>query len=339
MTSTLKLLGKTTGMALIACLLTGVGAAVAQDNSLPPGVVAEQNGVQVTLQDIDAFAARIPEKDRGGFFDSPKRIESTILGLLLKKQLTAQARAEKLDADPAVQRRVDLSTEEVLAAVQLEHYKDTLKQPDFSELAREYYLAHKDEFVETGEVDVKHVLVSTKDRGEDEAKARIGKVEAAARANPDTFDKLVDEYSDDPSKADNHGLIEHAESGNMAPPFATAAVALTKVGQVSPIVKTEFGYHVLKLVRHKPDRQKSFDEIKTALIEKLRGDWVDQQMAQYTGDLRGKPLQASPDLVASLRTRFLAPGTVTPEMAQRAAEEAAAKNKAVNAKQESEKQH
>lgn len=337
MKSTIHLFGKAAGVAILVGVLAGVGVAVAQEKTLPPGVVAEQNGVQVTLQDIDAFAARIPEKDRGGFFDSPKRIESTILGLLLKKQLTAQARAEKLDADPAVQRRVDLSTEEVLAAVQLEHYKDSLKQPDFSELAREYYLAHKDEFVETGEVDVKHVLVSIKDRSEDEAKARIGKVEAAARAKPDTFDKLIDEYSDDPSKVDNHGLIEHAESGNMAPPFAAAAVALTKVGQVSPIVKTEFGYHVLKLVRHKPDRQKSFDEIKTALIGKLRGDWVDQQMAQYTGDLRGKPLQASPDLVASLRTRFLAPGAVTPEMAQRAADEAAAKRKA--AEQEPEKQH
>ncbi len=337
MKSTIHLFGKAAGVVALASVLAGAGVAVAQDKSLPPGVVAEQNGVQVTLQDIDAFAARIPEKDRGGFFDSPKRIESTILGLLLKKQLTAQARAEKLDADPLVQRRVALSTEEALAAVQLEHYKDSLKQPDFSELAREYYLAHKGEFVEPGEVDVVHVLVSTKDRSEDEARARIGKVEAAARAHPDTFDKLVDEYSDDPSKADNHGLIEHAESGNMAAPFAKAALALTKVGQVSPIVKTEFGYHVLKLVRHKPDRQKSFDEIKVALIEKLRGDWVDQQMAQYTGDLRGKPLQASPDLVASLRTRFLAASEVTPEMAQKAAEEAAAKKKA--AKQEPEKQH
>ncbi|MBS0558327.1 MAG: peptidylprolyl isomerase [Proteobacteria bacterium] len=321
-------LGNVTRIAIAACLLAGTGIVSAKDATLPPGVVAEQNGVQVTLQDIDAFAARIPEKDRGGFFDSPKRIESTIMSLLLKKQLAQTARAEKLDADALVQRRIQLSTEDVLSAVQLEHYKDSLKRPDFSELAREYYLAHKAEFTEPGEVDVEHVLVSTKDRSEDEARARIGKVEAAARAHPDTFDKLVEEYSDDPSKADNHGLIEHAESGNMAPQFAKAAKELDKVGQISPIVKTEFGYHVLKLVRHKPDRQKSFDEIRDDLVAKLRNDWIDQQMAQYTGDLRGKPLDASPDLVASLRTRYLPPGTITPEMAQKAADEAAAKQKA-----------
>jgi hypothetical protein len=60
----------------------------------------------------------------------------------------------------------------------------------------------------------------------------------------------------------------------------------------------------------------------------LRSDWVDQRMAQYTGDLRGKPLNASPDLVASLRTRFLPAGTLTPEMAQKAADEAAQKKAA-----------
>ena len=70
--------------ALAGGLLLGASA-MAQNATLAPGVVAEQNGAQVTLQDIDAYAAKIPEKDRAGFFDSPKRIESTIMGLLLKK--------------------------------------------------------------------------------------------------------------------------------------------------------------------------------------------------------------------------------------------------------------
>jgi peptidyl-prolyl cis-trans isomerase C len=304
------------------------GAAMAQNTTLPPGVVAEQNGAQVTLQDIDAFAAKIPEQNRAGFFDSPKRIESTIMSLLLKKQLATQARAEKLDQDAGIQREIQLATEDTLASAQLEHHKAALKLPDFDELAREYYLAHKDEFIALGDVQVKHVLVSTKDRGDDEAKSRIGEVEASARAHPDQFDALVEKYSDDPSKADNHGLIDDAASSKMAGPFAKAAAALKKPGDVSPVVKTVFGYHVLKLVSHKPDKQKTFDEIRAGLVEKLRKDWVDQRMAQYTGDLRGKPLQASPDLVASLRTRFLPVGMQTPEMAQKAASEAADKQAA-----------
>lgn len=320
-------------MALAGGLLLGASA-MAQNATLPPGVVAEQNGAQVTLQDIDAFAQRIPEKDRPGYFDSPKRIEGTIMGLLLKKQLAAQARAEKLDQDAVVQREIQLATEDTLAGAQIDHYKTTLKLPDFDPLAREYYLAHKSEFVDPGVVQVKHVLVSNEGRSDDAAKARIGEVEAAARAHPDQFDALVEKYSDDPSKADNHGLIDDAASNKMAGPFARAAAALKKPGDISPIVKTKFGYHVLKLVAHNPDRQKTFDEIRAGLVEKLRNDWIDQRMAQYTGDLRGKPLQASPDLVASLRTRYLPSGTLTPQEAQEAAEKLAAQKQAAEKKAE-----
>lgn len=313
--------------ALAGGLLLGASA-MAQNATLAPGVVAEQNGAQVTLQDIDAYAARIPEKDRAGFFDSPKRIESTIMGLLLKKQLAAQARTERLDQDAGIQREIQLATEDTLAGAQVDHFKAALKLPDFDQLAQEYYLAHKGEFVAPGVVQVKHVLVSNKDRSDDEAKARIGEVEASARAHPDQFDALVEKYSDDPSKKDNHGLIDDAGADKMVAPFAKAAEALKNPGDISPIVKTKFGYHVLKLVAHTPDRQKSFDEIRGPLVQKLRSDWVDQRVAQYTGDLRGKPLQASPDLVASLRTRFLPADVQTPEMAQKAADEAAAKKAA-----------
>jgi peptidyl-prolyl cis-trans isomerase C len=177
-------------------------------------------------------------------------------------------------------------------------------------------------------VQVKHVLVSNKDRSDDEAKARIGEVEATARAHPDQFDALVEKYSDDAGTKGNHGLIDDAGPGKMVAPFAKAAQALKNPGDISPIVKTKFGYHVLKLVAHQPDRQKSFDEIRAALVQKLRNDWVSQRVAQYTGDLGGKPLQASPDLVASLRTRFLPEGSMTPETAQKAADAAAAQKPA-----------
>ncbi|HSM99957.1 MAG TPA: peptidylprolyl isomerase [Rudaea sp.] len=318
------------GYTFAATLLAFTSFACAQDagGSLPPGVVAEQGGVQVTLTDIDAYAAKIPEKDRAGFFDSPKRIEDSIMTLLLRKQLAAEARKAGLENAPGVQARIEAATEDTLAQVDIEHLRATLKIPSFDELAHEYYLSHPDQFVVPGEIDVEHVLVSSKDRGADAAKAIVGKVEAEAKAHPDQFDALVEKYSDDPSKKDNHGLIADVASGKVVPAFAKAAKALKKPGDISPIVRTEYGYHVLKLVSRKPDTQRTFADVKAQLVEKLRNDWIDQQVAQHTGDMRGKPLNASPDLVASLRTRYMPPGTVTPEMAQKAANEAAAKKDA-----------
>ena len=198
----------------VALMVLPASAAFAQGSgaSLPPGIVARQGGVEVSLQDIDAYAQKIPEKDRAGFFDSPKRIEGVIMNLLLQRQLAAEARAAKLDQDPAVQLQIQQATDDTLARVDTDRFRKGLKQPDFDALAHEYYLSHKDEFTVPGVVDVKHVLVSDKDRSADEAKARIGEVEAAAKAHPDQFDALIEKYSDDPSKKDNHGLIEDAAS-------------------------------------------------------------------------------------------------------------------------------
>jgi len=313
------------GLLVLAATLASAPALAADTpGELPPGVVARQGGVEVTLDDIDAAAHRIPEKDRAGFFDSPKRIESTIMGLLLQRQLAAEARAGKLDQDADVQRQIRLATDDTLARIALEHHRATLKLPDFEPMAREYYTSHKDEFLVPGAIKVQHVLVSTKDRSLSEAKARIGEVEAAARAHPEQFDALVEKYSDDPSKDKNGGVIDNAGSGKMVAQFSAAAKALKSPGEISGVARTEYGFHVLKLIERKPDTQRSFADVHDELIRKLRSNYIDTQMTQYSGEMRGKELQANPDLVASLRTRYLPPGAVMPAEAEKAAGENAA---------------
>lgn len=319
-----KVLVRTMAVFFLALAATTAFAQGAASN-LPPGMVARQGGVNVTLGDIDAYAQKIPEKDRAAFFDSPKRIESVIMNLLLQKQMAAEARTEKLDSDPGVQVQVQQATDDTLARVAMEHYRKNLTLPDFTDLAQEYYLSHKSEFLVADKVDVEHVLVSNKDRSDAEAKARIGEVEAAARAHPDEFKALVEKYSDDPSKKDNHGLIADAASAKMVAPFATAAGALKNPGDISRIVKTEYGFHVLKLIGRTPGKQRAFEDVRPELIEKLRSQWIDKQITEHDGQMRGKPLEASPDLVASLRTRFLPADAVLPAAAAKAAPQDAGK--------------
>lgn len=296
---------------------------------LPPGIVASQGGVVVSIQDIDAYAQKIPEEDRAAFFDNPKRIESVIMNMLLGRQLAADARAAKIDQDPLVKTEIKLAIDDVLVREDLRNFRKNLKVPNFEQLAKEYYLGHESEFVLPGRVNVKHVLVSTKDRSDEAAKELIAKVEIEARAHPEKFDDLVDKYSDDPTKTINHGMIPDAGSKKMSGPFAKAAEHLKKPGDISPIVKTNFGYHVLKLVEHDPATQQTFDDVRNSLIQKLRTDWVENQVAEHTGSLRGKPLNADPALVASLRTRYKTHGEVMPEQAERQDAKQAEKAKAV----------
>ena len=304
--------------AIVATLFTAAATMADEtvDTKLPPDVLAAQGGVQVTMQDIDAFAQKIPEKDRAGFFDSPKRLENILNNMLLRKQLAAQARKQNLDKDPIVGRQLEQAADEVLSSAAIENYRASIKLPDFEGLAQEYYLVHKEEFAVPGAFEVKHVLVSNKQRSDEEAKARIAEVEAAARAHPDQFDALVEKYSDDPSKAENHGLIADS-GGKTSRAFSDAAKALKNPGDISRVVKTSFGYHVLQLVSHQPDTQKSFADVRPEIVKKLRDSYISKQMDQYTGEIRGRKIDANPDLVATLRTRYLTPGMKSPSDAMR----------------------
>jgi parvulin-like peptidyl-prolyl isomerase len=277
------------------------------------------------MQDIDVFAQKIPEKDRAGFFDSPIRIQNMIMGMLLTQQLALEARKEQLDRDPQIVLRMKHAAEDSLAEAQIDHVRKELKFPDFEGLAQEYYATHKDEFFAHGAIDVKHVLIAKKEHTDAEGKALIDEVAAAAHAHPDQFDALVEKYSDDPSKKDNHGLIQNAAGGKTVEQFAQAATALKTPGEISPVIKTQFGYHVLQLVERKPDIQKTYADVRDGLIAKLRQDYADKRVKDHTDQLRNNPLDASPELVAALRTRFMPPGTVLPHEAAEAAREAAKK--------------
>lgn len=275
-----------------------------QTTGAPSTVVAKQGDVIVTIADVDAFAQRIPESERKGFFDSPKRLESMLYNLLLQKQLSAEARKLGLGDDPAVKAQIEIATEETLSRARMQRFRADLKIPDFTTLAKEDYLGNKSKYIAKGKLDVKHVLVSTASRSEDEARKIADTVEKEARAHPDQFDALVEKYSEDPSKDSNHGLMANAASGQYVQAFTDAAKALNKPNEISPVVKTSYGFHVLKLIERTPDKQRTFAEVQPEIVERLRNDYVDKAAKTHADELRNLPVDANADLVASLRTRY-----------------------------------
>lgn len=269
-------------------------------------VVASQGGVSVTLGELDAYAAsRIPEKDRAGFFVSPQRIEMLITNQLVQKQMAAEARKAGLQNDTLVKSQIELAADETLSKAQLERVRKQIKVPDFSALAKEEYAAHKEKYTTPGRFDVKHVLITTGNRSDAEAKTLAETVEKEAKANPDQFDALVEKYSEDPSKTSNLGLMTQVGSGRYVAEFTNAAKALKNPGDVSPVVKTKFGYHVLKLIARTPDQPHSFADVREEIVSRMSNDYVEKQMKNYVDQLRSQKMDANPDVVASLRDRYV----------------------------------
>jgi hypothetical protein len=105
---------------------------------------------------------------------------------------------------------------------------------------------------EPTEISARHLLVSYKDalraapgigRSKAEARARAEEAQKRAAAGED-FKTLVKQYSDEPGAADRGGDLGKFDRSSMVPAFANAAFAL-KVGEVSQVVETQFGFHVI----------------------------------------------------------------------------------------------
>lgn len=266
--------------------------------------IVRQGGAAVTLTDVEGFLQQIPEDRRLGFLSSPKRVQQMLIGILRDKQLAGQASAMKLDQNPDVQAEINYLHNQILAKRRISAFEAGLKIPSMEAAAKEEYLAHKADYAVPESVDVQHVLISTKKRSDAEAKTLAEKVHAEAVANPNAFDKLIEKYSEDPSKMSNLGLIRDAASDKFVKEFAGAAKNLATVGEISPPVKTVFGYHVLKLIAKQPARQQSYDAVKDELIAKLKKDYVAEQREAFLTKLDESTPSVNPDGIQALQQRY-----------------------------------
>lgn len=280
--------------------IASVRPAAAQEDT----IVATQGGASVTLAEIDEFAQAIPEEKRYGFFNNPQRIQSLLMNLLLQKQLANAAREHGLDKNPEFAAPLGKPTDAALAAAEVKRFRESLPVPDLAQLAKEEYQAHREDYNTAEQRDVLHLHVSTRSRTVEEAKARAEELHARALKSPDAFDALVMEASDSGTKEQDKGLVHIGDGLIRSSTLVVEARALGKVGEISPVIADDNGFHVLKLVALEASRPQSFEEVRERIMAKVKARYEQDAVSRRTDTLRNLPIDANPELVASLRTRY-----------------------------------
>ena len=111
------------------------------------------------------------------------------------------------------------------------------------------------------------------------AKAKAEELLAAVKKSPDTFADLARKNSQDPGSAPNGGDLDFFARGAMVKPFEDAAFSMKK-GEISAVVESEFGYHIIRLTDIKTPKQRSFEEMKPELEAELKKQQAQKKFSE-----------------------------------------------------------
>ncbi len=117
------------------------------------------------------------------------------------------------------------------------------------------------------QVRASHILLKTTGKNDAEVKAKAEQVLKEAKAGAD-FAALARKYSEDEASAKNGGDLDFFARGRMVPEFDEAAFAL-QPGQISDLVKSQYGYHIIKVTDRKPATVRTLDEVRPQIVDQL----------------------------------------------------------------------
>jgi peptidyl-prolyl cis-trans isomerase C len=242
-------------------------AAAAAPASAPSKVVV--NGVTIPQSRFDAMSKELTAQ---GQPDTPERANA-IKDELINREVLAQAAARRgLDKDPDVAAQMDMARQAVLVRALFE--REMKANPITDEQLQKQYETFKAS-MGTNEYKVRHILVDK----EDDAKAIIAELNKGG-----DFAKLAKEKSKDPGSKDNGGDLDWGPSARYVKPFADAVTSLQKGQTTTAPVKTDFGYHVIRLDDVRPLQVPPFAEMREQFKQRAQ----QQAIQKVVMDLRSK---------------------------------------------------
>lgn len=143
-----------------------------------------------------------------------------------------------------------------------------------------YYEQNKARFTEVEERRASHILISVDDKTtDDEARKKAEDILAKLNADPEQFAALAKEFSTDPGSAAQGGDLGFFTRGLMVPEFDQSVFSQSQ-DQLSGLVKTQFGYHIIKVTDIKGGEIKPLDAVKQQIMDEIRGQKLTIKMAE-----------------------------------------------------------
>lgn len=263
---------------ILSLILAGffVFGCAQQKGSSTGSVIAKVNNTSITKEDFLKESQLVPEWAKQNF--STKDGKERFLEELIKKELIYQdAKNKGLDKDKDIISQVEeFKKMTLLSLVLKKEIEEKVQVSD--EDAKDFYNKNQDKFKKGEEVKASHILVDT----EKEAKDILARLKKGG-----DFSKLAMALSKDKGSAAKGGDLGFFTRGRMVPEFEEAVFSL-KPGDISAPLKTQFGYHVIKVIERKEGAMVPFEEAKETVKRQLISEKQKSAFDAYVEGLKKK---------------------------------------------------
>lgn len=236
--------------------------------------VAKVGSVTIAQDDVSRELKGLPEQIQR-MFEGPEGAEKFVDELVKKEMLYQEAKKKGFETNSDYQKKLEDFKKLTLISLLLEkEIEDKAKVNDKD--VKDYYEKHKADLTTNNQVRASHILV----KSEDDAKKILDQVKKGG-----DFAKLAKDKSIDTGSAQNGGDLGFFSRGQMVPEFDKAAFSL-KEGELSGLVKTQFGYHIIKVTGRKEGKIVEFDKVKDLLTQKVTAEKQKEAFDSYMEGLK-----------------------------------------------------
>lgn len=219
-------------------------------------ILATVENLTVTQSEVDEMAMMLTQQ-RGQDFNNPQGKAMVLDQLINKKLLLLDAAKNLYEHNAEFKAHLQKVKEDLLADFVISKTLEKIEVTD--EEAKKFYEENKDKFQTGDMVNASHILVDSEDKA-NELKAKITN-------NEITFEDAAKENSSCPSSQQGGNLGDFTR-GQMVPEFDEACFSMNE-GEISEPVKTQFGYHLIKLNSKKPSEMRGYEEVKDGIKRNL----------------------------------------------------------------------
>jgi len=259
---------------VIVCVVVAAAAATWWLIWLNSRTVIRVGSRRITADEIRARLTGVPEYYYG-FLSTEGGMRQYVEGVVKEQVLVQMARRRGLHRRQDVRERLrDLEEQLLIGTMIQELQKRNLGISDVE--VEEFYQQHSQEFKRPQKVRVSHILVSTRKEAQEVLKQLSG---------GEDFGSLVRKHSIDTQTSRSGGDVGYFSRGDMVPAFESAAFALENIGDISDVVQTEFGYHIIKLTGRSSGERRSTDEAREEARTILIKNRFDELLTKWRKDL------------------------------------------------------